>query len=57
MIGLVDYHMHSILSDGKDAHMTAQIARHFESAVDLLTQIGYNQVACFKNRNRRMIRL
>lgn len=40
-----------------DAHMALQIARHFESAVDLLTQIGYNQVACFKNRNRRMIRL
>jgi histidinol-phosphatase (PHP family) len=40
-----------------DAHSATQIARHFESAVDLLIQIGYNEVVGFKNRDRRMIRL
>lgn len=40
-----------------DAHMSTQIARHFESAVDLLAEIGYHEIAGFNNRNRRMIRL
>lgn len=40
-----------------DAHMASQIARHFESAVDLLTQIGYKEIVGFKNRTRKMIRL
>ena len=40
-----------------DAHLASQIARHFESAVDLLDQIGYHEIAVFKNRNRKMIRL
>ena len=40
-----------------DAHKASQIARHFESAVDLLSQLNYNEIAGFKNRNRRMIRL
>lgn len=40
-----------------DAHNANQIARHFESAVELLTQIGYQEIVGFKNRNRRMIRL
>jgi histidinol-phosphatase (PHP family) len=40
-----------------DAHKTEQIARHFESAIDLLTQIGYQEIVGFKNRTRRMIRL
>ncbi|MDP3916397.1 MAG: histidinol-phosphatase HisJ family protein [Bacteroidota bacterium] len=40
-----------------DAHKAEQIARHFESAVELLTQIGYQEIVGFKNRTRRMIRL
>ncbi len=40
-----------------DAHHAFQIARHFESAIDLLQQIGYSEIATFKNRNRKMIRL
>ena len=40
-----------------DAHTTTQIAHHFESAIDLLKQIGYMEIAGFNNRNRRMIRL
>lgn len=40
-----------------DAHNAHQIARHFESAIELLTQIGYQEIVGFKNRTRRMIRL
>ncbi|MDO9040514.1 MAG: histidinol-phosphatase HisJ family protein, partial [Bacteroidota bacterium] len=40
-----------------DAHKADQIARHFESAIELLTQIGYQEIVGFKNRTRRMIRL
>ncbi|MDP2113869.1 MAG: histidinol-phosphatase HisJ family protein [Bacteroidota bacterium] len=40
-----------------DAHNANQIARHFESAINLLTQIGYQEIVGFKNRTRRMIRL
>ena len=40
-----------------DAHKATQIARHFESAVDLLSQIGYKEIVCFKDRNRGIIRL
>ena len=40
-----------------DAHNAYQIARHFKSAIDLLTQIGYQEIVGFKNRTRRMIRL
>ncbi|MBW8332512.1 MAG: histidinol-phosphatase HisJ family protein [Prolixibacteraceae bacterium] len=40
-----------------DAHNAGQIARHFESAIELLTQIGYHEIVGFKNRTRRMIRL
>ena len=42
---------------GSDAHSLAQIARHFESAIEFLTQIGYNEIVGFKSRERRMIRL
>jgi histidinol-phosphatase (PHP family) len=40
-----------------DAHRTNQIARHFESAVDVLKQIGYTEIVGFNNRIRRIIRL
>ena len=40
-----------------DAHQAAQIARHFESAIIMLTQIGFTEIVCFNNRIRRNIRL
>jgi histidinol-phosphatase (PHP family) len=40
-----------------DAHQSGQIARHYKSAVQLLTQIGYAEIVGFKNHSRRMIRL
>jgi len=40
-----------------DAHRTEQVARHYESAVALLKQIGYSEIIGFSKRNRRMIRI
>ena len=40
-----------------DAHRTEQVARHYESAVSLLKQIGYSEIIGFSKRNRRMIRI
>jgi len=40
-----------------DAHRAIQIARHYESAVALLSEIGYHEIVGFENRTRRMIRL
>ncbi len=40
-----------------DAHRKSQIARHYESATTLLSQIGYTEIIGFNNRIRRNIRL
>ena len=40
-----------------DAHRATQIARHYESAVALLSEIGYHEIVGFENRTRHMIRL
>ena len=40
-----------------DAHRTEQVARHYETAVALLKQIGYSEIIGFSKRNRRMIRI
>lgn len=40
-----------------DAHSASQIARHYETAVDLLTQTGYKEIIGFHKRIRRIIRL
>jgi len=40
-----------------DAHREMQIARHYESAIELLSQIGYTDIIGFNNRVRRMIRI
>lgn len=40
-----------------DAHRSEHIARHYESAVSILRQIGYTEIIGFSKRTRRMIRL
>ena len=42
---------------GSDAHQRSQVARHYETAVELLKSIGYTKVVAFENRQRRYIRL
>ena len=51
------YINHVPVTLSSDAHHAVQIASHFESAVDLLSQIGYTEIIGFNNRIRRIIRL
>ena len=40
-----------------DAHHVSQIARHYETALDLLRNVGYGEIVMFQNRKRRMLRI
>lgn len=40
-----------------DAHKKEQVARHYETAIELLQQIGYIEIVIFKNRKRGRLRL
>jgi hypothetical protein len=40
-----------------DAHRIVHIARHFNEARSLLTQIGYTEIMGFSHRIRRPIKL
>lgn len=51
------YRNHVPVTLSSDAHQADQIARHYESAVDLLSQIGYTEIIGFNNRIRRLIRI
>lgn len=42
---------------GSDAHQSSQVARHYETAIHLLKDIGYTDIIAFENRQRRKIRL
>lgn len=42
---------------GSDAHRPEQVARHFESAVELLKSVGYTKITRFRNRKRGEINL
>lgn len=51
-------HNHHIpVTLSSDAHRAEQIARHYESAVALLSHIGYTEIVGFNKRTRRIIRL
>lgn len=51
------YKHHVPVTLSSDAHYAVQIARHYESALNLLSQIGYTEIVGFNNRIRRMIRI
>jgi len=40
---------------GSDAHKPDQVARHFETAIELLKSIGYTKITRFRNRQRSEI--
>jgi histidinol-phosphatase (PHP family) len=42
---------------GSDAHHPAQVARHFDTAVELLKEVGYKRITRFRNRQRGEILL
>jgi len=51
------YNHHVPVTLSSDAHRTEQIARHYESALSLLSHIGYTEIVGFNKRIRRIIRL
>ena len=51
------YKHHVPVTLSSDAHRAVQIARHYESATDLFSQIGYTEIARFSNRTRKMTRI
>lgn len=51
------YHHHIPMTISSDAHGTNQIARHYETALNLMKKIGFEEIVAFKNRERKMIRI
>ncbi|WP_372774680.1 histidinol-phosphatase [Mangrovibacterium sp.] len=51
------YHQHIPLTLTSDAHSTTQVARHFESAVELLKKIGVEELTTFDKRNRGSLKI
>jgi len=51
------FNHHVPVTLASDAHRTEQIARHYESAISLLSHIGYTEIVGFNKRIRRIIRL
>lgn len=51
------YHHHIPLTLSSDAHRASQIARHYGSAIELLKQIGVEEIVKYEKRNRKMLRI
>lgn len=51
------YFHHIPMTLSSDAHHKSQIARHYETALNLLKKIGYEEIVTFNNRNRRTLRI
>lgn len=45
------------LTIGSDAHQPAKLAHHLDRAAEVLKEIGFTQLATFKNRERMMVDL
>ncbi|MCW0481652.1 histidinol-phosphatase HisJ family protein [Gaoshiqia sediminis] len=51
------YQLHIPMTISSDAHQTSQIARHYETGIDLLRRVGFKELAAFDNRKQRMFRI
>jgi len=51
------YHHHIPMTISSDAHSTSQIARHYETAINLMKKIGFEELVTFKNRERKISRI
>ena len=51
------FHHHIPMTISSDAHSTEQVARHYEMGIDLLKQVGYNELASFEGRKRMMFKI
>ncbi len=48
------YFHHIPMTISSDAHSTAQLARHYETALNLMKKIGFEEIVTFENRTRKM---
>ncbi len=51
------YHHHIPMTISSDAHSTSQIARHYKTAINLMKEIGFEEIVTFENRERKMTRI
>ena len=51
------YHHHIPMTISSDAHSTKQITRHYETGLGLMKKVGFEKIATFENRERKMIRI
>jgi histidinol-phosphatase (PHP family) len=51
------YQQHIPMTISSDAHSTSQIARHYETALNLMKEIGFEEIVTFENRTRKMMRI
>ncbi len=51
------YHHHIPMTISSDAHQAAQVARHYESGIDLLRNVGFTELVAFENRERKIFRI
>jgi len=51
------YQHHIPMTISSDAHATNQIARHYETAINLMKKIGFEEIVTFENRARKMTRI
>ena len=51
------YHHHIPMTISSDAHSTEQVARHYEMGIDLLKQVGYDELVSFERRKRMRFKI
>ena len=51
------YFHHIPMTISSDAHQKNQIARHYETALNLMKKIGFEEIVTFDNRNRKVLRI
>lgn len=51
------YQLHIPMTISSDAHQASQIGRHYETAIDLLRQVGFNELTTFSKRERQTFRI
>ena len=51
------FHHHIPMTISSDAHNAEQVARHYEMGIDLLKQVGYDELVSFEGRKRMMFKI
>ncbi len=51
------YHYHIPMTISSDAHSAEQVARHYEMGIDLLKQVGYDELVSFEGRKRMRLKI